>query len=141
MGVVAQEINEELDAEIEDYELSINDIYPGDSLKIRWRSSGAFIFDARVYISEDTRVSTEDVLIVDEECITSPGDHCQSGVRVEFECHYPGDNSFNCDEEEKLLKDSDLTEFLGQFPQGAYVILELCNDGECDTQALHTHFN
>lgn len=137
---ILKEINEGLDAEIDDFDLNISDINPGETLDIRWESSGAIIFDAKVYLSEDSRISAQDPIIVDEECSTSSNDHCSATSRVTFECRYRSDNTFDCEEDDKLLKQNDLTEFLDEIPKDAFVILELCNDGDCESQAEELTF-
>lgn len=137
---ILKEINEGLDAEIDDLDLNIRDINPGETLDIRWESSGAIIFDAKVYISEDSRISAEDVIVVDEECSTSSNDHCRANSRVTFECRYRSDNTFDCEEDDRLLKQNDLTEFLDEIPKDAFVILELCNEGDCESRSEELTF-
>lgn len=137
---IAREVNEELDVDIEDFDTNYRDVYPGDKLKIRWESSGAFLFDARVFLSDDAHLSEADLRIIDEECSPSINDHCRSGSRVEFECRYFSDNVLECEEDDDFLSDTDLTEFFDQLPKDAYLILELCNHGDCESRSRRITF-
>lgn len=137
---IAKEINEGLDAEIEDFDTNTRDIYPGDKLKIRWESSGAFIFDATLSLSADTRPSSDDLIFIDEECSISSNDHCRSESRVEFECRYFSDNVLECEEDDDFLSETDLTGFFDQLPKETYLILELCNDGDCESRSRRITF-
>ena len=138
---VIKAINDTLDVEFESFDVSERDIYPGEVVTIKWQSSGVFIFDARMYVSEDSEVSAGDVRVVDEKCSFDSDRHCQSGEDVRFECSYLSDNSFDCREDGDTLRRNDLSEFLDVLPKPAYIILQLCDNDGCVQRARQVTFH
>lgn len=137
---VLREINERLDVDIDEFDVSLRNIQPNDKIKIRWESSGAVLFDAHVYLSEDSRPSSDDFRVISEDCSPDSGDHCEAGRQVVFDCLYRSDNSFDCEEDDEVISTNDLTPFLDTIPKTAFIILELCNDGDCESRALEVTF-
>ncbi|MBU2886236.1 hypothetical protein KO507_10725 [Gilvimarinus agarilyticus] len=121
-------INDPLDIEFEDFYVDRTDIYPGESVWIEWQAEGALYFDARLYVSQDERISQDDLVVIDEECGVESDDHCTADEDIYFSCHYDSSNRFSCREGGDILKRTDLTPLIEQYPQEAYLILELCND-------------
>ncbi|MDO3384614.1 hypothetical protein QWI17_02055 [Gilvimarinus sp. SDUM040013] len=125
---VLNAINNPLDVEFESFYVDRTDIYPGESVWIEWRAEGALIFDAKLFVSKDDILSDDDLNLVDEECGVENNDHCTSGEYIDFFCHYDSENQFTCRENGEVLQRNNLSVFIDQYPQEAYLILELCND-------------
>lgn len=121
-------INEPLDIEFERFYVDRTDIYPGESVWIEWRAEGALYFDARLYVSRDDYLSGDDLRVIDEECGLESDDHCSPDETIYFDCHYDSANRFTCREDGEVLRRTDLTPLIDEYPQQAYLILELCND-------------
>lgn len=138
---VARVIDEALEPEIDHFDVDPENIFPGDRVDIEWEADGLFD-EARVYISEDSRISSSDVEVVDEDCGFSSSRHCGGADRRVFECRFGMDNSFDCEEDDDLLRRNDLSDFLDQIPKAAYIILEVCDDdNDCDTRSRRVTFN
>ncbi|MBN7796017.1 hypothetical protein [Parahaliea mediterranea] len=134
---VLEEINEDLEVDIDRFSLNKSELYPGETVHVRWRTepAGAFIFDARLYISRDDILSGDDKRVVNEECGVEYNDHCAATVDVKFECKFLSDNSFDCKEDGDMLQRNDLTDYFDQLPFEGYLILELCGEENCDKRA------
>lgn len=129
---VGRELNEDLEPDIEELDLNRRDMYPGGRLRITWRSSGAFLFVAKLYFSEDTVPSPDDLVVVEEECSNDSDDHCRVDDEVDWYCDYRSDNFLSCEEDDELMSLTNLTTFFDELPKGTFMILELCNDDECE---------
>lgn len=137
---VLKEINERLDVDIDEFDVTLRNIQPNDKVKIRWESSGAVLFDAHVYLSNDSRPSSDDFRVISEDCSNDSDDHCEAGRQVVFDCLYRSDNTFDCEEDDDVISRNDITSFLDTIPKVAFVILELCNDGDCESRAQEVTF-
>ncbi|NND67416.1 MAG: hypothetical protein HKN19_07510 [Halioglobus sp.] len=138
---VGRELNEDLEPDIEKLDLNRRDIFPGEQLRITWRSSGAFLFVAKLYFSSDPVPSADDLLVIEEECSNDSGDHCTSDEDVDWFCRYRSDNFLSCEEDNDLISLLDLTTFFDQLPKDTNLILELCNDDECETRVRDITFH
>lgn len=135
-----EELNEELDVDIDQYETDRSVLYPGEELEVEWRTEGAVLFDARLYLSEDRMISPDDYILVDEECGVEHDDHCYASRTVTFHCLYESDNYFSCEEDGDLLQHNDLTQYFPELPFSGYLILELCRENNCDHRSLQLTF-
>ena len=138
---LGRELNEDLEPDIEELDLNRRDIFPGEQLRITWRSSGAFLFVARLYFSSDSVPSADDLLVIEEECSNDPDDHCTSDENVDWFCRYRSDNFLSCEEDDDLISLLDLTTFFDQLPKNTNLILELCNDDECENRVRDITFH
>ena len=138
---LGRELNEDLEPDIENIDLNRRDVFPGEQLRISWRSSGAFLFEARIYFSSDTVPSADDLLVIEEECSNDSDDHCTSGQEVDWFCRYRSDNFLSCEEDDDLISLLDLTTFFDELPKDTNLILELCNDNECDRRSREITFH
>ncbi|MDO3380767.1 hypothetical protein [Gilvimarinus algae] len=129
---VLKELNDDLEVDIDDFSASHSSLYPGEELKVEWRTSGAVLFDARLYLSQDRNISADDWRLLDEDCGVEYADHCYANREVTFRCRYESDNSFSCREDGDLLQYNDLTDYFPQLPFSGYLILELCGDENCE---------
>ena len=127
--------------DIEEFDISTRDLFPGEKIKIRWRSSGAILFDAIVYLSADQAPSSDDFVVLAEDCSTSPSDHCKSNEDIVFDCLYKSDNSFDCEESDDVISENDLTAWLDTLPKTTNLILELCNDDDCEWESKEMTFH
>lgn len=134
------ELNEELDVDIDRFEIDRSVLYPGQELEVEWRTEGAFLFDARLYLSDDRVLSSDDFILVDEECGVEHNDHCYASRNVTFYCLYESDNYFSCEEDGDLLQHNNLTQYFPELPFSGYLILELCGDDNCDVRSLQLTF-
>lgn len=132
---VIKSLNDELDVDIEEFNANNSVLYPGEELKIEWRTEGALLFDARLYLSADRSISHDDYILVDEECGVEHNDHCYASREVTFRCLYESDNYFSCREDGHTLQHNDLTQFFPELPFSGYLILELCGDENCDERS------
>ncbi|MFT4615371.1 MAG: hypothetical protein ACI9NT_002524 [Bacteroidia bacterium] len=137
---VGREINEDLDPDIENLDLNRRDIFPGEQLRISWESSGAFLFVAKIYFSSDTNPSADDLVVIDEECTNDSDDHCRSEDEVDWFCRYRNDNFLSCEEDNDTISIIDLTTFFDELPKETNLILELCNDNDCETRVRDITF-
>lgn len=131
---VTKELNRHLEVDIKDFDVNASNLYPGQSLDIEWRSEGAVLFDARLYLSEDRIISDNDIEVINEECGVEHNDHCYAARDVEFTCDYHSDNYFSCYEDGDNIGSADLTEYFTQLPFDNYLILELCSKENCETR-------
>jgi|TARA_B100000745_G_scaffold136937_2_gene89479 hypothetical protein len=139
---VFEEINEELDVDIDYFDVDNTSLFPGEKTEIKWASEGAAQkFDVHVYVSEDSSLSDDDIEVIDEVCSFESDRHCEAEEDIVFECRYQSDNHFDCKEDGERLRETDLTSFLDVLPKSAYLILELCNDGDCETEVERISFN
>ena len=137
---VVKSLNDELDVDIDRFRTNRSDIYPGESLRIEWQSVGAFLFDARLYLSEDRMISNDDFILVDEECGLEDNDHCYAAREVIFRCLYESDNYFSCKEDGSILQHNDLTQYFPELPFSGHLILELCGNENCDERSIPITF-
>ena len=49
--------------------------------------------------------------------------------------------SSDAEEDNDLLRRNDLSDFLDEIPKTAYIILEVCDDDDCDTRSRRVTFN
>lgn len=138
---LGRELNEDLEPDIERLDLNRRDIFPGEQLRITWRSSGAFLFVARLYFSDDRGPSADDLLVIEEECSNDSSDHCTSDEDVDWFCRYRSDNTLRCEEDDDRISLLDLTPFLDRLPKDTNLILELCNDDECEIRVREITFH
>ncbi len=137
---VIERFNDELDVDIDKFETNQSIIYPGQEVKIEWRTEGAILFDAHLYLSEDRVLSADDYLLVDEECGVELNDHCYASREVTFYCQYQSDNYFSCEEDGDILQHNDLTQYFPQLPFTGHLILEVCGDENCDDRSREITF-
>ncbi len=137
---ITKELNRHLEVDIQKFDVNTSNLYPGQSLDIEWRSEGAVLFDARLYLSGDRTISNSDILVVDEKCGVEPNDHCHAARDVEFTCDFDSDNYFSCYEDGDTIGAQDLTEYFTQLPFENYLILELCSHGDCETRVHRLTF-
>ena len=137
---VLNEINEELEIDIDYFDVSLYGIYPGDDVRLRWSADGAWFFGARVYISTDSGISTDDWILVDEQCGVEHRDHCASDREVKFYCGFYASNEFICREDGDELQYNDLTGYFPSLPFDGYLILELCGEENCDRKSRAVRF-
>ena len=137
---ITKELNRHLEVDIQEFDVDKSNLHPGQSLDIEWRSEGAVLFDAHLYLSEDRTVSNSDIQIVDEKCGVEHNDHCRAAREVEFTCEFYSDNYFGCYEDGDNIGTEDLTEYLTQLPFENYLILELCSHGDCETRVHRLTF-
>lgn len=131
---IFREINEEIKVDLKRLDMNRDALYPGESTRLEWRSSGALLFDARLYLSDDETLSSDDRRLVDEECGVEHDDHCSAFDEVTFHCRYESDNDFTCREDGDVLQRNNLTDYFPQLPFTGYLILEICGDRNCDTR-------
>lgn len=137
---VIESLNDELDVDIDKFETSRSVIYPGEEIKIEWHTEGAFLFEARLYLSQDRIISTDDFLLVDEECGVEHNDHCYASREVTFYCLYESNNYFSCEEDGDILQHNDLTQYFPELPFSGHLILELCGDENCEERSRELTF-
>lgn len=135
-----RELNEDLEPDIENLDLSRRDIFPGEQLRISWESSGAFLFVAKMYFSNDTNVSSDDLVVIDEDCSNDFDDHCRANDEVDWFCRYRSDNFLTCEEDDDVISQIDLTTFFDQLPKETNLILELCNGNDCEKRVRDITF-
>lgn len=129
-----KELNRHLEVDIQAFNVNMDELYPGEWLNIQWRSEGAIMFDARVYLSDDREISENDIKIIDEACGVEYNDHCYSSRKVEFSCYYHFDNEFSCFESDDLIGEVNLTDYFERIPFENYLILELCGSENCEVR-------
>lgn len=141
MGCGSDKLIEELDLEIELTHFSSDktDVYPGEEVHFVWEAEAIGQFDVRLFLSTDTAKSDDDFRFVNEDCGYDE-DHCESDDRVIFTCLFLMDNSFDCDEDNKLISVNDITTYLEELPMYGYVIIEVCDDTHCDRRSLELNF-
>ena len=136
---IARELNELNDVEVEFFDVRIAgfndlDIQVGDTVELEWLATGAYFFDVTFYLSDDDRVSSDDFVIIKEDC-DDIFDECSNDSYITYSCDYFNDNSFDCGYSGQTLRNNNITPFLNQIPKDAFIIIEVCNDGRCDQQA------
>ncbi|MDO3387632.1 hypothetical protein QWI17_17445 [Gilvimarinus sp. SDUM040013] len=120
--------------------MDASELYPSQSLEIEWRTQGAVLFDARVYLSPDRALSDDDIKIVDEACGVEHNDHCAAARDVTFDCDYYSDNYFSCFEDDDLLGEEDLTQYFTELPFDNYLIFEVCSPENCEVRTHELTF-
>lgn len=137
---VLKNLSDELDVDMSKFDVNKSVLYPGEELTIKWRTQGAFLFQARLYLSADRVISPDDYLLVDEECGVENNDRCYASRDVTFRCLYESDNHFSCKEGGKVLQHNDLTQYFPELPFEGHLILELCGANNCEERSVRLTF-
>ena len=130
--------------DIDRFSVDKTSVAPEERFRIDWRTKGPLIFDVRVLLSEDSRISTDDLVVIDEECDLGANRHCAANQSVAFECLYQSDLSLTCREGGDQLSRTDLTPLLDELPKDTFVILEICGDRDrkrrCESRSAQMRF-
>lgn len=129
---ILKELNSHLDIDITGFKVNHSDLVPGQILRIEWRANGAFFFKVKLYLSQDQRISTDDIIVTDKECGLGSNDHCYAAREVIFLCDYNSDNDFSCFHDGDFIGGADLTHYFTELPLKNYLILELCRGSHCE---------
>jgi len=134
-GCGADKLREELEIELDYFEVDKTDLYPDEEVHFTWEAESIFDdFEVRFYLSKDTRKTSDDFEFIDEECGYNE-DHCEIDKRIIFTCLYLADNSLDCDEDNELISANDITRYLEELPMYGYVIIEVCDEDHCERDA------
>jgi hypothetical protein len=110
---------------------SIND---GNFL-LRWKvdDDNAFGYTANFYLSVNNDISSNDINFATVVC----GDflHCDDDDRNDENCYFTNSLEMYCGDKNNNFK-YEIDDLIDQLPEDLYIILEACNDLDCDTKAV-----
>ena len=144
-GSSNDDIRNALEIDLDSVITTRTELHPGDDIDLIWRATSALPFTARLLLSHDPTLSDDDVLLFETHCDFDQGSTCAAGDDNVLSCTYGNDNNggndngLDCAINDADTQENDITAFLTQVPINANLIIEVCNDVNCDSEAVNVN--
>jgi predicted small secreted protein len=120
--------------ELEDGRVTIDSSINSGGFELDWKvdDDDAGGYSAYFYVSINSELSDSDILFYNLYC--SDYDDCDHDDDNDEECWFDNNLSFICEDDDN--DEVEIDDLIDTLPQDLYIIIEACNDVECDTEAV-----
>jgi hypothetical protein len=121
-------------SELEDGRVTIDSSIDSGEFKLVWKvdDDDASGYNAYFYLSINSDLSDSDISFYNLYC--SEYDDCDHDDDNSEACWFDNDLTFVCEDEDD--DEVEIDDLIDTLPQDLYVIIEACNDVECDTEVV-----
>jgi hypothetical protein len=126
-------------AELEDGRVTIDSAINNGEFEMVWKvdDDNARGYDARFYVSVNNDLEkSSDIDFYDVYC--SEFGRCDHDDRNDEDCWFDNNLDLVCEDDDD--PDTEIDELIDQLPADLYIIIEACNDADCDTEAVRVRF-
>jgi predicted small secreted protein len=124
--------------ELEDDRVTIDSSISSGKFELEWKvdDDDASGYNAYFYVSINSELSDSDINFYNLYC--SEYDDCDHDDDNDEDCWFDNNLSLVCEDNDN--DEVEIDDLIDTLPQDLYIIIEACNDVECDTEVVPVRF-